>query len=196
MNRKDLNSIKYMLLIVMIVGLHQLYQVINRMGNLSSTPEFIGDEKTEVSELNDEMREATGHITSDDNLSRPSSDRAPASLPDVKQVQGERKIISKIKGQFANTLSKDWEKKLYNKLKHGQSINTMINIEHLEGLIDDRGGKNFLMEHVVIKTTLPNGHHYSFHAMVNSESGDIVTTWNYQKSEHDHTVLKAKAFRR
>lgn len=183
MNRKDLNSIKYMLLIVMMVGLHQLYLVINSIGDLSSSPAELEEEKTEVSEINNSPVEK-------------SSDRAPASIPDVKPEKEERKIISKIKGQFANTLSKDWEEKLHNKLKHGQSVNTMINIEHLEGLIEDRGGKNFLMEHVVVKTTLPNGNHYSFHAMVNSESGEIVSTWNYQKSEHDETVLKAKAFRR
>lgn len=193
MNRKDLNSIKYMLLIFMIVGIHQLYLVID---DLTKT-NYVSDQgQAEDKNARSDDRNETAIGQGQEKLKDTNAGRSLSSIPDLKPDSKERKIISKITGQFANSLNKDWQDKLYAKLKHGQSVNTIVDIKHLEGLIEDRGGKNYLMEHVVVKTTLPNGNYYSYHAMVNSESGEIVSSWNYRKSERDETTLKAKAFRR
>jgi hypothetical protein len=79
---------------------------------------------------------------------------------------------------MVNKLNPEWKEALGNELLRFQKNDTKIIIKDELQLIKIKEDKGQYMEQVVITYFLKNGDQNSFHALINSETGNIVDTWD------------------
>ena len=177
MNQRDLNAFKYGLTIALILTAAHLYRVIKAIPDFKTT--MANTQALDVS-----PGRAPASVDIEDH--KPTS-----ALPLARKSMGQSSIQ-----KYDNTYAPNWQEKLEANLHHGQSLQAVILVVPVESIVDQHKGKTLLMEHVKIKTTLPNGEHYGYQALVNSETGEIASTWDYQKSEVHPLRLIAHPLRR
>jgi hypothetical protein len=87
--------------------------------------------------------------------------------------------------QYANVASPVWEQQLVDslKLQMGETFGA-VKIEKLDSLVYEKDNVALLVESVVIRLTNNLGEESSFSALVDSQSGRILETWNQSISEH------------
>jgi hypothetical protein len=80
--------------------------------------------------------------------------------------------------EILNQYNKAWKSNLGHKLMRFQEADTKVFIRPLESLLQVKKGKGLLVEKVIIQFKLPSGKRSSFNALVDSESGKVLQTWN------------------
>tara|TARA_R110000868_G_scaffold38661_1_gene135027 strand:- start:31086 stop:31631 length:546 start_codon:yes stop_codon:yes gene_type:complete len=126
--------------------------------------------------------------------------RMPASLPssEKKQVQpaapkkreviGDKKLIMKNgKLNFTNKPSKTWLSKLEKSLGRGSPSDTKIEIKPERSLILLEGSLAKNTEQVVVVFNSENNRN-SFRAMVDSQTGKVIRTWDHTINENKKTI--------
>ena len=177
MNQRDLNAFKYGLTIALVLTAAHLYRVIQAIPDFRNT-------MVDAQTRNISPGRAPASVDLDDHGLSPA-------LPQAKKVLTQSPAL-----KYDNTYAPNWQSKLETILHHGQSLQAVIQVIPVASIVDQHKGKTLLMEHVKIKTTLPNGDHYGYQALVNSETGEIASTWDYQRSEVNPMRLIAHPMRR
>jgi hypothetical protein len=119
-------------------------------------------------------------------ISQPNEDsveRAPASVPSVIPRWKERavmggKLTEKQPVRLLNEYNPDWEANLAEDLMRFQASASTMLIKHEEqvALVSPHGVT--LAEQVIVSTLRSNGEVLSFKALVDSETGELMQTWN------------------
>lgn len=97
---------------------------------------------------------------------------------------GSFKDINEI--SFSNQTSSDWEdkyKKRFKKSLYGKEIKN-FKIEKKRSVVRVRKNVGTNLEHVVVSFTRPDGNPFSFEAYINSETGQLVKSWNKTRYEY------------
>jgi len=129
---------------------------------------------------------------SEDNHRQPSS-LAPSSF----LSRNNRKLMGNVDAKYAdndtklemiNTVSPDWKELMGNDLMRFQSAETKIMVREDAPLIKLEDGKGRFVEQVTITFLMATGTTNSFKALVDSESGRILETWDKTIHEkiHEH----------
>lgn len=83
-----------------------------------------------------------------------------------------------------NTINPEWKDVLGNDLLRFQKEDTKIIIKNELSLIRVKNGEGQFLEQVIITYLQKDGTQNSYHAMVNSETGLVVETWDRTIHEH------------
>ncbi len=126
-------------------------------------------------------------------LPKKKSNRSPASVKtnDVRKpflFPGQKmpKTIS-----YKNEIKSDWKEKLAPSLMRFLTPKTKLFIRKEESLIIIERDQARYAEKVLLKFQTDSGRHYSYNALVDSETGSIIKTWN--RIQHEgigHKKLK------
>ncbi len=113
-------------------------------------------------------------------------DRYLSGPDSLKEVDSSKiKIINKENSRWKDLLS---EQQL-----DGKPIHTKLFIDHQYSVVYSRNGISTLAERVNIIYMMPNGLKSSFSAIVNSENGKVMQTWNFSKGEKQkHNLEETK----
>lgn len=129
-------------------------------------------------------------------------DRAPASLPIKTPPQSsapptplkKRDIIGQIYDQdnllYTNKVSENWEE-IYKQgfFRHtDKDAISDFNIKLKRSVLKVKKNSGTYLEHVVVSYTMADGSPFSFEALINSETGVPVQTWNKTHSEYRKTM--------
>lgn len=87
-----------------------------------------------------------------------------------------------------NKISSDWKEILGNDLIRFQSEFTKVMIKEELPVIKIQNGKGQYLEQVIVTYIFQNGNISSYRALVDSESGSILETWD--KSVHEKSFQK------
>lgn len=118
--------------------------------------------------------------------------KKPASvpIPPSREVVGEP-IMNTATLKKSNKVSEDWKEK-YTKnflrmLPKDQALKDFkIKVKKSLLKVKNNVGRN--MEHIVVSYKKPNGYPFSFEALVDSETGAVIQTWNKTRYEFNDTV--------
>lgn len=123
----------------------------------------------------------------------PTPNRSIASLPSKigkdkkslnRQIVGELYDLKKIK--FNNKVRKDWKEKYETNFLRMASVkdvkNLKIKLKRSILKVKNNVGTNY--EHIIVSYNKPNGQPFSFEALIDSETGSLVKTWNQTKYEY------------
>lgn len=80
--------------------------------------------------------------------------------------------------EYSNSISKDWKTKLSKELLRYQKLDTKVVIKPHKSLIILKDKKGLHVEEVIISFINKSGLMNGFSALVDSESGKILKTWN------------------
>lgn len=115
-----------------------------------------------------------------------SAKRNPASQKD----NSSQRKLHKFPGQFVkedagplNKPHKEWKKRFGSDLLRFMRPETKVFLKKLESLTIYKKGHPFYVEKVHVKLTTPEGRLFSYNALVDSETGKIVETWNQTNHE-------------
>lgn len=144
-----------------------------------------------------------------DNISKASkktSKRMPANItqdqkPDlVKKSKPERQwvgkkdeLISSGKIKMENQPSPNWQSKLETILNRGLSKTTKLEVNHEKSLVLVNGHNAKNAEQVVVIFNGPDGRN-SYRAMVDSQSGKVLKTWDHTIHENIRKPASLSAF--
>jgi hypothetical protein len=109
-----------------------------------------------------------------------------SDLVKEKNVFEGRKIESKKKDKewnennldFANEFNPDWEELLTDRLMIGMDPHMKLKIQKQKSFIKIISGRAFYVEQVAVKFTQSNGRVNSFTALINSENGKVISSWD------------------
>lgn len=131
------------------------------------------------------------HSTTDEELRKGNLTRKVASVtpPEQKNLAlREDRILTgddaeKFKDEsvdlpMLNKVNPEWKELLGNELLRFQKEDTKIIIKDELHLIKVTNGQGQYLEQIVVTYFLKNGDQNSFHALVNSETGALVDTWD------------------
>jgi hypothetical protein len=104
--------------------------------------------------------------------------RGPASIKTrQREFLGQEFAMEDLR--FTNSIDADWKEKLGADLLKFQAKETKTNIHSEKSFIQTDGKKNArFVEQVLITFFLTTGEQNSYHALVDSESGEVIKTWN------------------
>lgn len=94
----------------------------------------------------------------------------------------------KVQLEMLNKISSDWKEILGNDLIRFQSEFTKVMIKEELPVIKIQNGKGQYLEQVIVTYIFQNGNISSYRALVDSESGSILETWD--KSVHEKSFQK------
>jgi len=80
--------------------------------------------------------------------------------------------------KFKNTPHKDWQKKMAKNVMRFLDLETKLFVQKMNEIIYKEKGTAIYAQNVHIKFVTSKGKHYSYNALVNQESGEIIKTWN------------------
>ena len=100
--------------------------------------------------------------------------RAPASPKRPREILG----LNKKANSFINNPSKDWKEKLGHGLLNHRLPGTKVFIKEVSGNIKVENGKGRYVEKVIITTITADGKQFSFNALADSQTGEVISTWN------------------
>lgn len=80
--------------------------------------------------------------------------------------------------EVKNEVHKEWRKRMATNLMRFQDEETKLLVNKLESMVILDKGKGLNVEKVHVKYITKSGRHYGFHALVNSETGHVIRTWN------------------
>lgn len=118
--------------------------------------------------------------------------RAPAS---IKPAEVKREVIGEAPAKIdqiniSNKINDKW-KKLYEsnflRMVKGHEVKD-LNIELKRSLLQIKKGSGQNLEHIKVSYTRPDGKPFSFEALVDSETGRTVRTWNQTRYEFKKPV--------
>lgn len=100
--------------------------------------------------------------------------RAPASPNKPREIIG----LNQKADSFINKPRKDWKEKLGLGLLNHRLPGTKVFIKEISGNIKVENGKGRYVEKVIVTTITTDGTQYSFNALADSETGEVLSTWN------------------
>lgn len=122
-----------------------------------------------------------------------STKRAPASLkkgPPASKTPQNQRITIALPDQTVikdasplNKPHKEWKKRLGNEILRFMRPETKVYLKKLESLTVYEKGRPLHVEKVHVKLTTPEGRLFSYNALVDSETGKVVETWNQTNHE-------------
>ena len=123
--------------------------------------------------------------------------RKPSSLsPKVSKVKmlAGREITGEVEAntkhlKWTNSYHDDWKEKLGNSLLRFQEPDAKVMVKKNKSVVEIKKGKGRLMEHVTITYLLEGDETTSFNAWLDSETGEMIRTWNKTIKEpigHNH----------
>lgn len=158
-------------------------------------------------------------ISEKESHPQPVQDRLPSSTPPAKEESEYKKEMEKVlarlpeledgrswqvyPGQpippvlsFRNKRSKDWKKKLGNSVMRFLKNDTKLFLKEMDSLSILERDKARFVEKVSIRIQSPQGRLNSYNALVDSETGEIVKTWNqtiHESMTQNKNALKLRA---
>lgn len=127
------------------------------------------------------------------NIGKNSSDDSQINSADIEHVDNKLNKIPKDKQRnlFVNKISPDWKKKLETSLtlQMGSELKD-LNVQPLKSLILERDGHALHVQAVLIRVKNSRNVESSFNAMVDSQTGKVLETWNQPVFEPDFNFHK------
>jgi len=133
-----------------------------------------------------------------------SAKRMPSSIkskvPKVRmlagrEITGDRKADTKHL-VWTNSFDPKWKEELGNSLLRFQESDTKVLVKKNKSVVEIRNGKGRLLEHVTVSYLHEGDDTTSFNAWVDSETGELVRTWNKtikepvgQQHKHSRPIL-------
>lgn len=112
---------------------------------------------------------------------------AVSALPVVeREVSGnEAQLFEKESNRFRylNNINEDWQKQMAERLMRFQDERTKMYLKHEKGILQVQNGTAQYLEQVMVTFSMDDGTHYSYRALVDSEEGRILETWDRTKHE-------------
>lgn len=120
--------------------------------------------------------------------------RKIASVPTLSPIP-KRSILGSVKNlsdiHIVNMVSKDWKKKYINNFMRMSGAKEIKNFEVIQKKsilkVKNNIGKN--LEHILVSFNKPNGQEFSFEALIDSQTGQLVRSWNKTHYEKEHPFL-------
>ena len=86
---------------------------------------------------------------------------------------------------ITNKVSKDWKEKYTKQFQRMAAIKDLkdFNVELKRSIVKVSANTGTNFEHILVSYIKPNGQPFSFEALVNSETGTMVRTWNKTRYE-------------
>ncbi len=114
--------------------------------------------------------------------------RGPASIK-TRQREFLGKEFPMEELRFKNSIDADWKEKLGEDLLRFQAPSTKANVISEKSFIQTDGKKNArFVEQVLITFLMSSGEQKSYNALVDSESGQIIKTWNKGIAENKQSI--------
>lgn len=137
----------------------------------------------------------TARIPKSRNLSK--NKHLKKNSRDGRVLQGDSKQIDKymdegIHLQFVNEINDNWKEDLAEKILQSQRPGTDIFIKRESSIIEIKNNKGRYIEHVSIIVKKPNHLKQSYEALIDTETGKMIKTWNsilYEKKSEPFTYL-------
>lgn len=120
-----------------------------------------------------------------------NSERTPASKAPIL----EREVTGDINQQnliYENDVNADWQQLMAERLMRFQDENTKMFTRHEKGILQVQKGNAKYLEQVLITFSMDDGTHYSYRALVASDDGKIIETWDRTKHEHTNRFKRPK----
>ena len=128
--------------------------------------------------------------------------RVPSSLPRTlhkvrkiagREITGERDAKT-THLKWVNSYNKEWKEILGKALLRFQEPDTKVLVKKNKSVVEIRNGKGRLLEHVTVSFLHEGDDSTSFNAWVDSETGEMVRTWNKTIKEpvghhHERPIL-------
>lgn len=127
------------------------------------------------------------------NLRLPSNKgRTPASVKESKGKFHQGRLLTGDHGEnmdfsslvMTNKYNKKWKDLLGKQLMHHQLEGSKVYIKKEQSLLHTFKGKGELREIVQVSVKLPNAHRGNYRALINSETGKVISTWD-RSFEHN-----------
>lgn len=122
----------------------------------------------------------------------------PKTLPKVRKIAG-REITGERDAKtthlkWVNSYNQDWKEILGASLLRFQGPDTKVLVKKNKSVVEIRNGKGRLLEHVTVSFLHEGDDTTSFNAWVDSETGELVRTWNKTIKEpvghhHERPIL-------
>ncbi len=118
--------------------------------------------------------------------------RKIASVPTSRELKlyKDRQVIGQIpeksKVVFSNRVSKKWQqnyKSNITRMLDGTTAPRSIRLTRKRSLIRFRGNVGRYLEHVLVQMTKADGSPYSYEALIDSQTGSLVRSWNKTRYE-------------
>lgn len=131
--------------------------------------------------------------------------RSPSSIAPNKHFiyRGNRVLIGEVDPQYTdvytdlpmvNTISPEWKEKMGKDLMRFQDIDTKVLVQNEQSVIKIIEGKGQFLEQVSVTYLLKNGNRNSFRALVDSQTGMVIETWDRTIHERLGKQKKTLAF--
>lgn len=122
--------------------------------------------------------------------STPETKRDPAAVtpkaPEEREISGiEAELFEKESDRFRylNNINEDWQQQMAERLMRFQDERTKMYLKHEKGILQVQNGTAQYLEQVMVTFAMDDGTHYSYRALVESEEGRIIETWDRTKHE-------------
>lgn len=116
-------------------------------------------------------------------VSRPKIRKTPETPSPKREYVGSFSNLKNI--TFINKVDKNWKKKYkhnFQRMVKGQNFSN-FKVKVKKSIVKVKGNIGRNLEHVIISYKKPNGQPFSFEALIDSESGHLVQTWNKTQYE-------------
>lgn len=135
--------------------------------------------------------EKTKKITSTNKkITRSIANVMPAKVLTKTQYVG---LSEKDLGRYpqSNKRASDWKEKFINSLKiQNENLgNNGISIKHKRSILKKENKSSRNLEHIVVRLKLPNGNPFSYEALIDSETGSMIQSWNRTRYERREPIL-------
>jgi hypothetical protein len=168
------------------------------------------DNKSHLSHLNndwetfelDNSNKLSNHKSTKDEimaakLPQTKKSRSPASIKAVNKREPflfpGQKMPKNI--TYKNKIKADWKEKMAPTLMRFLNPNTKLFVKEEKSIVILERDQARYAEKVLIKFQTKTGRHYSYNALVDSETGHIIKTWNRMQHEGiGHKKIKMKVY--
>lgn len=178
------------ILFFMIINPHQHTPGNTKLTEKSSTNKMISTDRSPASTLKNTQMQKVPFGT---NLVK-RQDTKKTALLNGREIIGPQKTPSQI--VYSNSFNQKWKKTYENHFLRMVGKNKIkdFKIQTKRSIIKIQHNTGTLLEHIVVSYKKENGSPFSFEALINSETGMTVQTWNQTKYEKNHRyAVKAKA---
>lgn len=110
-------------------------------------------------------------------------------IVDTREYIGKFKDISQLK--FVNKISLDWEDRykarFFNNIPEDQKIKN-FKIEKKKSIVKVKNNSARNLEHIIVSFNKADGSPFAFEAMIDSDTGSMLHSWNKTHSENKNPV--------
>ncbi len=187
--------------IIFIIGLFSF--VIHYYFGNKSTSNNLNKLNTNWNTFQHKKEQITTHPTTKNELKKiRQTHTTPKHKKDIKyHYRNERRIIGKKAIKYSNpetiltmrnSISENWKEKMVKDLFRFQKKSTKLMIKHEEEVIMVYGKKGRLAELVVINYHNADGSNNSYRALIDSQTGLVINTWDFMVKENFNKPVARK----